>query len=308
VTTSGLGRWWRLGLGTIAFMLLTRGSLGLVALPLAALLVAAGLRRGRDVALAATIGAVGLAFVSQLGSDPLAAALGAYSLIVAAAFAGGALLGPTGVLRQSLRAMGWGALGTGLLGLLLHGSTFWTELRWSAVRQTSSVVRLLVERQPDAYALFEPLVRVLGDAVPALVALETFAGLALAWQWHTHLAATPLGLPLAAFRQFRFADHWVWGIVAALLIWAVPRLATLKAAALNLGLVLGVLYLLRGAAIVVAVAGTAGVPGWTLAASALAAGLLVVPLLVLVPALWTLGVFDTWLAFRQRRFGRPTIS
>jgi hypothetical protein len=71
---------------------------------------------------------------------------------------------------------------------------------------------------------------------------------------------------------------------------------------------LGALYLLRGAAVFVAVAAATGLPGWTLVAGAVVATVLVVPLIVLVPSLWTLGVFDTWLAFRQRRFGRPTVQ
>ena len=55
-------------------------------------------------------------------------------------------------------------------------------------------------------------------------------------------------------------------------------------------------------------AGAAGLPTWTLVAGAVVACVLLLPLLVLVPSLWTLGVFDTWLAFRQRRFGRPTVQ
>jgi len=298
--------WWRLVLGTAAFALLAPGALGLVALPLAALLVAAGLHRPRDAAIALLVAAIGLAFVAWSARDTLAAALGAYALIVAAAFTGGALLAPAGVLRQALRAMLWGAAGTGALGLVLRGTGFWNELHWSAVRQTSSALRVAVQVQPDAYALFEPLVRFFGDAYPGFVALQTFAALAIAWQWHVRLAAAPLGPPLGAFRQFRFGDHWVWGLVATLLVWVVPKLAALKVAATNLGVVLGVFYLLRGAAITVAIAGAAGVPAWTLTVAAIIASALVVPLLLLVPGLWTLGIFDTWLAFRQRRAGPPT--
>jgi len=298
--------WWRLVLGTTAYTVLAPGALGLVALPLAALLVAAGLHRPRDAPIAMLVATIGLAFVVWSARDPLDAALGTYALIVAAAFTGGALLAPAGVLRQALRAILWGAAGTGALGLALRGTGFWNELQWSAVRQASSALRLAVQLQPDSYALFEPLVRFFGDAFPGLVVLQTFAALALAWQWHVRLAAVPLGQPLDAFRQFRFGDHWVWGLVATLLVWVVPKLAVLKVAATNLGVVLGVLYLLRGAAILVAIAGTAGVPAWTLTVAAIIAGALVVPLLLLVPGLWTLGVFDTWLAFRQRRAGPPT--
>jgi hypothetical protein len=81
----------------------------------------------------------------------------------------------------------------------------------------------------------------------------------------------------------------------------------LKGVALNLGLVLSVLYCLRGAAIVAALAGGVGVPVWTLLVVTVIAVALVLPLLLLIPGLWTLGVFDTWLAFRQRRAGQSPV-
>jgi predicted membrane protein DUF2232 len=147
-------------------------------------------------------------------------------------------------------------------------------------------------------------VQFLADAFPALLLLSSLAALLLAWQWHTRIARTPLGAPLGPFHEFRFADQWVWGLVLALVVWVVPRLAALKWAAVNVGIVLGAMYVLRGTAVVVAIATAVGVPGWMLAAGAAVSGVLVVPVFVLVPGLWTLGVFDTWLAFRQRRFTR----
>jgi hypothetical protein len=304
---SDRGRWWRLVLGTAAFALFAPAAISLVALPLAALLVAAGLERPRERVAAVLVGGAGLLLLAGVATDPFDAALGAYALIVAAAFAGGALLTPGGVLRLAGRAMLWGVAGTGLLGLALRGPGFWGELHWSVVRQASSAARFAVQLRPDAYPVFEPIVRFFGEAFPGLVALQTLAGLGLAWQWHLRFAARPLGPPLTPFRQFRFADQWVWGLVVAALVWVIPKLALLKGAALNVGLVLGVLYFLRGIAIVVALAGAAGLPGWTLVAGAVVSSVLVVPLLLLVPGLWTLGVFDTWLAFRQRRAGRPTV-
>ena len=298
--------WWRLVLGTTTFAMLAPGALGLVLIPFAALLVTAGPRQPRDRAIALLAGSIGIFFSVAVATDALGTALATYTLIVATAFAGSALLTPKAVLRQALRAMLWGVGGTGLLGLALRGSGFWSEVHWSAVRQASSAMRLVIQARPDAYMLFEPLVRFFGVAFPALVALQTFAGLALAWQWHVRVATAPLGQPLGPFHQFRFGDQWVWGIVTALLVWVVPKLAALKGAALNLGLVLGVFYLLRGAAIVVAVGVAAGAPVWTLVTGAVVASILVLPLLLLVPGLWTLGVFDTWLAFRQRRAGRPS--
>jgi predicted membrane protein DUF2232 len=306
------GQWWHLVLGTIVLLPFAPGSLDLVAPTLAALLVAsaAGSRRTRELAIAAVLAGLSLAAIVWPSSkaDPLARALSTYSLLAAVAFAGGALLAPAGVLRQAFRAVCCAIAGVGLLGLVVRGAGFWTELHWSALRQTSSAFRTIVPLRPDAYPLLEPLVRFMSDAFPAFVILQTFAGLALAWQWHVRLAQVPLGPSLGAFRDFRFGDQWVWGLVTALLVWAVPKLVLLKGAALNVGLVLGALYLLRGAAILVALAGAAGLPTWTLVAGAVVACVLLLPLLVLVPSLWTLGVFDTWLAFRQRRFGRPTVQ
>jgi Predicted membrane protein (DUF2232) len=300
-------RWWRLTLGTLALALLTRTGLPLVALTLAALLAASGARR-RDLLVAAFIGVAGFAPLLRFTADPLDAALAAYIVIVAAAFAAGAVLAPAGTLRQAMRAVLWGVVGTGFLGLALRGLDFWNELHWSAVRQTSSLLRFVVEVQPETYAVFDPLVRFFGNAFPAITGLASLAALALAWQWHVRLSSRPLGPPLGAFRQFRFADQWVWGVVGALLIWVLPKLAAFHAAALNLGLVLGVLYLLRGAAVIATLAAGAGVPAWALVTAAVAASVLVLPLLVVVPGLWTVGVFDTWLAFRQRRLGPPSNS
>ena len=305
-------QWWRLVLGTVVLLPFTPGSLDLVALTLAALLVAsgAGTHRAREQTIAAVLAGIGLAAVVWFssGTDPLVKVVRTYSLLAAVAFAGGALLAPASVLRQAFRAVCWAILGVGLLGFLVRGTGFLTELEWSALRQTSSAFRTIVPLRPDAYPLLEPLVRFMTDAFPAFVILQTFAGLALAWQWHVRLAQVPLGPPLGAFRDFRFGDQWVWGLVTALLVWTVPKLVLLKGAALNVGLILGALYLLRGAAILVALAGAAGLPTWTLVAGAVVACVLLLPLLVLVPSLWTLGVFDTWLAFRQRRLGRPTVQ
>jgi hypothetical protein len=301
------GRIWGLLLATIGFGLFAFELLGLVALAIAGLLIASGNSGLRERVITGLFVAAGLSLVVGTAADPFDTALGAFSLIAAVAFAGGALLAPATVSRQGLRAMLWGVAGTGALGLAVRGSRFWSEVKWSVIHQTSSTVRMVVERWPDSYPLYEPMVHFFGTAFPGLLALQTLAALTLAWQWHQRLAATPLGPAITPFRHFRFADHWVWGIVGVLLVWAIPRLAVLKGVALNLGLVLSVLYCLRGAAVVVALATGAGFPVWALTVATVIAVVLVIPLLLLIPGLWTLGVFDTWLAFRQRRVGQSTV-
>lgn len=309
------GQWLRLVLGTLAFFVLTTFALGfyswgllptwgLLPLSLAALLWAAGPTRWWERSLIGLLVLFGLIFVVPPSFVPFESAVGAYTLAVAAAFASGALVASRGILRQALRAVLWGVAGTGALGLLVRGRSFWTELHWSTVRETTLRVGFMVERIPELAAYSAGLVRFLAGALPAFLLLLTLAALLLAWQWHVRIARRPLGPPLGSFREFRFADHWIWGLVLALVVWALPKLTALKWVAMNVGIVLGALYIVRGTAVVFAIATAVGMPTWLLTVGAIGAGLLFVPIFVLVPGLWTLGVFDTWLAFRQRRFTR----
>jgi hypothetical protein len=201
LTAIGRGRWWRLLVGTIALLLLAPGSLALVSLSLAALLVAAGLRRPREYTVAVIAGATGISAVAWPAASPLGSALQAYTVIVAAAFACGVLVAPAGVWRQAWRATLTGIAALALLGLVLRGVTFWDELHWSVVRQASSWLRLIVQVSPDTYAWFAPAVRGIGRAYPVLVILQTLASLVLAWHWHTRLALAPLEVPVGASRE-----------------------------------------------------------------------------------------------------------
>jgi hypothetical protein len=207
LTRQGGGGWWRLVLGTIALLLLAPGSLGVVSLSLAALLVAAGLRRPREYAVAVIAGAMGISAVAWPATSPLASAWQAYTVIVTTAFTCGVLIAPAGILRQASRATATGIAAVGLLGLVLRGATFWSELHWSVVRELSSVLRFMVQIRPDSYVWFEPAVRALGRAYPVLVILQTLAGLALAWHWHARFAITPLEASLGASREPHRGDE-----------------------------------------------------------------------------------------------------
>src|SRR2546430_14598459 len=153
---------------------------------------------------------------------------------------------------------------------------------------------------PGASCVRELVFRFEGDPVPATLALQTLAGLTLAWQWHRRVARHPLGPPPAPFREFRFGDHWVWAIIVALVGWITPVVSGLMLAALNILVVLGGLYLVRGIAIVVACAAAFGIAPAALVIGAVVAAALALPLLLLLPSLATLGITDTWLEFRRR--------
>ena len=134
--------------------------------------------------------------------------------------------------------------------------------------------------------------------LPALLALESLAVLALAWALYHRLSRARLGPPLSRIREFRFNDQLVWGLIVGVTLFVLPALADLRGVALNLMLFFGALYLLRGL----------GVLTWFLAPRGVAMALLVGVALLLPPlvgaaALW-FGLGDTWFDWRGRP--RPT--
>jgi predicted membrane protein DUF2232 len=300
---------WRLISGTLVFALFGPRVIGLIVLPLAALLALAPppvAARWRW-AVVGPLATLGLLVLAPLAPRPLDSVVGAYVVFASAAFVVTTVVLPAGVLTRSTVATAAAALVTVGATLLLRPDVTWNALHLQALHEASDALRFAEHLQPDTADVVAPLANAFGATFPALLVLQTLAGLALAWQWHTQLSAQPLGPPLAAFRQFRFNDAWVWGLVAVLGVWVAPALTELKPAALNVGIVLSVLYCLRGVAIVVAVAGGAGVPTGLLVIGAVVASALAVPLLLIVPGVWTLGVFDTWLEFRRRLAGRPNV-
>ncbi len=300
MTPRRAGAPWRLIVGTIAFAAWAPPSL--VGLPLAALSLLAQPRTARGWGVALAAGGPSLAELLLPASDALTEFVRAYTLLVTAALVILVLLHrpverfPPLAIRAGLLA----GLAAVVLARVVLGPAAWEMLHWEATRAASATMRAWVEKQPQLFGAFEPVVRFGSDTVPAALALQTLAGLSLAWQWHQRLATASLGPALGAFREFRFGDYWVWAVVASLAVWVTPVLAGLKVTALNLLVMLGALYLLRGAAIVLAFSGALGITPAALAIGAAVSTLLIVPLLLLVPALTTLGVTDTWLEFRRR--------
>ena len=140
--------------------------------------------------------------------------------------------------------------------------------------------------------------------VPSLLVLESLAALALAWSlWH-RLVRVRLGPPLATLSAFRFNDQFVWGLVAGATLVLLPSLSAWRTFGMNLLVVFGALYALRGIAVLL----------WWLpdrfAIVPLLLLLVCIPLLGPVLVLATvavlalgLGLGDTWRDFR--RSARP---
>jgi hypothetical protein len=288
----------------IAFALWAHPSL--VGLPCAALLIAAPDRRGRSLPLAVLIGVVSLTLLFLEGGrgSRLPGVTSAYIVLVTAAFVAQVVLRSEPFLKQALRAMAAAGLATAVLIQIVWGAGGWAALAWEATRDAGRTMRLIVERAPDAFRVYEPVVRFVSVTWPGMLALQTLAGLALAWQLHLRLTSPALGAPLARFRDFRIGDAWVWGMVAWLGVLILPVSGALQVAGTNLGLVAGALYVLRGAAIVAAFAEAFGVSVTALVIVAGAAAALAVPLIFVVPGLCTLGITDTWYQYRRRLAAR----
>ena len=304
--------WWRLGLALVAFVLWAHPSL--VGLPCAALLIlapggsggGANDRSAWSQPLAGLTGAMSAALLvltAGTGSR-LAAVTSAYIVLVTAAFVAVALLRPAPILRQALRSLVAGGLATAILIQATWGSDAWGALAWEVTRDAGLTMRSIVEVAPDTFAIYEPMVRLVSLTWPGMLALQTLAGLALAWQLHLRLAPAAWGedvpAPVTRFKDFRMGDAWVWGIVVWLGVLILPVSSALQVAGTNVGLVAGVLYVLRGAAIVVTFAEAFGVSAVALVIAAGAAAALAVPLLFVLPGLCTLGITDTWYQYRRR--------
>ena len=301
--------WWRLGLALLAFVLWAHPSL--FGLPFAALLLmpASAKRPIWTEAVAGLVGAfsMGLVVLTAIRGVRLAAVTSTYIVLVTAAFVGLVLLKPAPILRQALRALLLGGLVTALLIQLIWGSDAWGALAWEATRDAGLTMRTIVEIAPDTFTVYEPMVRFVSLTWPGMLALQTLAGLALAWHLHLRLAsagsrtqAMAAPPPPARFKDFRMGDGWVWGIVAWLGVLILPVSNALQMAGTNVGLVVSVLYVLRGAAIVVTFAEAFGVSAVALVLVAGIAAALAVPLLFVLPGLCTLGITDTWYQYRRR--------
>lgn len=294
----------------LAYLLWAPASL--VGLPCAALLLVAPAARERSdgaQALGAVIGSVSVALlvVGGVSEGRLGAAQSAWTVLVTAAFVMFVMVRPEAFLRQALRSIAVAALALGVLIQIIWGSGAWGILAWETTRETSLALRYLVQiapRQylPYAFAMHEPMVRLVSLTWPGMVVLQTLAGLALAWQLHLRIASPALGAPLTRFKEFCIGDGWVWGIVAwlAVLILPVSGGGALHVAGTNVGLVAGTLYVLRGAAIVATFAEAFGVSTALLVVLAAATAALAVPLLFVLPGLCTLGITDTWYQYRRR--------
>jgi hypothetical protein len=126
--------------------------------------------------------------------------------------------------------------------------------------------------------------------LPALLALESLAALALGWGVYRRLTPVQIGPPLSPLTEFRFNDQLVWGLAVGATLCLLPAFEEGRNAGYNLLLFFGALYLIRGI----------GVLAW------IARGrYALIVLLGLIPQVFVivtlaLGLGDTWLDLRKR--------
>lgn len=171
-----------------------------------------------------------------------------------------------------------------------------SEPEWRKIAEQSPALDSTMARSKKA---LNELPAQAAALVPALLALESLAALALAWAVFHRLPVAAIGPGLGELRQFRFNDQLVWGLAVGATIALLPVFADGRMAGMNLLVFFGALYLLRGV----------GVLSWMARAKWVATLLIVLTLFgfVVVGALALgVGVVDTWMDWRSR--GQPDVQ
>jgi len=149
--------------------------------------------------------------------------------------------------------------------------------------------------------------------VPALLALESLAAMAIVWSLYHRLNPRPIGPALSRLRDFRFNDQLVWGVAVGASIALVPAFAEAKNAGYNLLLFFGALYILRGFGILGWISdGNVlrlffAVAMWTLIVFVIAykLGFFIALGAPLISLAFSLGLGDTWVDWRRMLQPKP---
>ncbi|HEX6557957.1 MAG TPA: DUF2232 domain-containing protein [Longimicrobiales bacterium] len=193
----------------------------------------------------------------------------------------------TATLLLGVNRAGWYALDTSVASELRSGASeivaFWSvqlkDKPWLA--DLSSAVYRFAEFQARTF--------------PALLALASLCGLAVAWWLWRRLSAQDLR-PLGALRDFRFTDELIWLVVLGAALMVLPLQSGATRAGANLLTFMAALYAVRGFAVMLALFGAPSLLGGLF-------GVLLFLMLYPIVMATTLmvGLTDTWLDLRSRR-------
>jgi hypothetical protein len=119
---------------------------------------------------------------------------------------------------------------------------------WAELVQRSEGWATYGENAEAQLALLPALAR---RYFPALMALQSLAVMALGWAVYHRVGRVRLGPPLSDLKDLRFHEALVWGVVAGLVLIALPSSGAWRALGANLLLFFGVLHALRGMGVVI---------------------------------------------------------
>ena len=129
--------------------------------------------------------------------------------------------------------------------------------------------------------------------MPALLALESLAALALGWSFYHRMSDVAIGPALGELKNFRFNDQLVWGVAVGASIYLLKAFDEGKTAGLNLLIFFGFLYVLRGM----------GILAWMSRGRAMKFMLVIAAIVawqIMTPLAFLIGLGDTWLDWRSR--------
>jgi hypothetical protein len=160
-------------------------------------------------------------------------------------------------------------------------------------RDVAARVPALDTWNDDSEVLMRAIPARAASLLPALLALESLAALALGWGVYQRLSPVKIGPPLSPLTEFRFNDQLVWGLAVGATL-CLPAFEEGRTAGYNLLLFFGALYLIRGI----------GVLAWI--ARGRYAFIIILSLIpqVFVIVTLALGLGDTWLDIRKRAKAR----
>ena len=157
-------------------------------------------------------------------------------------------------------------------------------------RQLADRAPLIDELNEDSEVMMRRLPASSATLLPALLALESLAILALGWGIFQRISPVSIGPPLGPLTEFRFNDQLVWGLAVGVTLSIVPAFGEARNAGYNLLLFFGALYLIRGI----------GVLAWMTRGRYVYIIILgLVPQVFLIVT-FALGFGDTWLDLRKR--------
>lgn len=225
-----------------------------------------------------------------------------WALLVAGWFAAFTLRWPR--VSFSSRAL-WavaGALASAAALLVLRDGA-WGTVEWAVTDRmyagVSTALQLLDAMRdgslsPALAATVYAAVEAQAAVFPAMLALASMGALGVAWWLYVRLSAGS-DAGLGPLRDFRFNDHLVWVFIAGLVLMLVQAGSGEARVGANAVVFMGLLYAIRGAAVMMFVSNGLSLAGYVLAVL----GLVFVPPVVLGAAM-IVGIADTWLDVRSR--------